>query len=144
MSLDRIKNIIQKVDEAESIEKVKKENYGRQVIINLHSVDRDKFSVESLRHYAEQLCDEIGMQRGPMHVWGNNKQLGKDHDPKADGLSVVQFLYQSSIVVHAPDELEKVFVTIFSCKEFDPEKAKKFTLKWFGGKIVSMHNIVME
>ena len=29
------------------------------------------------------------------------------------------------------DDLKQEFVNIFSCKEFDPEKALRFTMFWF-------------
>ena len=143
MSMDRLNKIINEIS-TKKIKKAKKDNYGRQVVLTLHDVNKDKYTVASLRHFVEQLCDEIGMQRGPMYTWGNNKELGKLRNPKADGLSVIQFLYESSIVVHAPDEIGKIFVTVFSCKEFDPQKVKKFTMDWFGGKFIKMHNFIME
>lgn len=127
------------------IAKVKSESYGQELILDIHDIDKDKIHIKAIRKFAEELCDEIGMKKGPQHEWGEEKQLGKYPDnPKIDGISVVQFLYSSSITIHALDEIGKVFVNIFSCEEFDAEKAKDFTLLTFGGKIVSEHNIIRK
>jgi len=130
-------------DSDEIIEETKKEHYGQEVIMDLHDVDPDKFQTHILKKFAEDLCDEIDMQRGPIYSWGQDKFEGtyKTH-PKKDGISVVQFLYESSITIHALDELQKIFINVFSCKDFDPEKAKAFALKTLGGNLVTEHNIV--
>jgi len=44
----------------------------------------------------------------------------------------VQFILTSSIVIHTLDQLRAVYVNIFSCKDFDPKTAEKFTVEWFG------------
>ena len=120
---------------------LKLEDYGQEVIIDLHNVDPSFFAMKNVRHYVEKLCDEIGMKRGPIYVWGDDKSLGTMHNPKADGISCVQFLYTSSITIHALDELQKVFVNIFSCRKFDAEQALKFTTKHIGGDLARFRDI---
>jgi S-adenosylmethionine/arginine decarboxylase-like enzyme len=117
------------------------ESYGQEAILDLHGVPKDKFDTDIVRTFAEKLCDEIGMKRGPRYVWGNDKSLGTMHNPKADGISCIQFLYSSSILVHAIDELGKVFINVFSCQEFDSEKVRQFALATFGGRLAAFHNI---
>jgi len=130
------------------IEKVEHEDYGQELIIDIHDVPYDFFTVKNVRSYAEQLCDEIDMKRGPIHTWGENSQEHKakhgEGAIKADGISCIQFLYSSSILVHALDEIEKVFVNVFSCNKFDAKKAIQFTEKHIGGKIVDTKNIIRE
>lgn len=145
--LDRLKKILNelKIVNPELIDKVRRENYGQELILDIHNVPSGAIHEKSVRQFAEKLCDEIGMKRGPIYVWGEEKQLGTHPDnPKIDGISCVQFLYSSSITIHALDELNKIFVNIFSCKEFDAEKAKDFTLETFQGDVVSFRNIVRK
>ena len=140
----RAEAFIKRADDSdEIIEETKEEHYGQEVIIDLHDVDPEIFQTHILKKFAEDLCDEIGMQRGPIYSWGQDKFEGtyKTH-PKKDGISVVQFLYESSITIHALDELQKIFINVFSCKDFDPEQAKAFALKTLGGNLVTEHNIV--
>ena len=122
----------------------KKVPYGQELVLDLHDVDPEKIHVKALKHFAAALCDEIGMKKGPQFEWGAEKQLGKFENPKYDGISVVQFLYESSIVIHCIDELGKVFINVFSCKEFSAEMAKSFSIEYWGGKVVSEHNIVRK
>lgn len=130
------------------IEPTKKENYGQELILDIHDVPAEFFTKKNLREFAEKLCDEINMRRGPFHIWGEEKQLDKakkgEGAIKADGLSCVQFLYTSSITVHALDEIQKVFVNVFSCNKFDSKKAIKFTEDHIGGKLVESHTITRK
>lgn len=147
MSLDRIKKLLNefKIVDPDIIQKVKNENYGQELILDIHNVPKGMIHKKHIRKFAEKLADEIGMKRGPIYLWGEEKELGTHPDnPKIDGISCVQFVYTSSITIHAIDELDKVFVNIFSCKEFDAEKAKQFVLENFKGEVVEEHNIVRK
>ena len=115
--------------------------YGQEAIIDLHDVPLDRFHHLVVKEFAEKLCDEIGMKRGPNYTWGDDKDLGTMHNPKADGLSCCQFLYSSSIIVHALDELGKVFINVFSCQTFDPEKVLRFAQATFAGRVAAFHNL---
>ena len=86
----------------------------------------------------------IGMTAGPVYLWGNDKSLGTMHDPKADGISAIQFIMTSSILAHCIDEEKKVFINCFSCKDFDTAKAKLYIQKTVGGSIVSFTETVRK
>jgi S-adenosylmethionine/arginine decarboxylase-like enzyme len=82
------------------------------------------------------------MIRGPIYTWGGEKKDLHAHpeNPKIDGISCVQFLHSSSITLHAIDELNKVFINVFSCEKFDAEMVKQFALDNVGGVLVTYHN----
>jgi S-adenosylmethionine/arginine decarboxylase-like enzyme len=120
---------------------LKNETYGQELILDIHDVPPEFFESKLIKKFSEDLCDEIKMKRGPNYVWGDDKSLGTMHNPKADGISCIQFLYTSSITIHAIDELQKVFVNIFSCHDFDAEVAKNFVLKNVGGQLASFTNL---
>ena len=141
--LYEIANILE-VHSKEEVNHVKKENYGQEAIFDLHNVDVSKFEIKNIKEFAEKLADKIGMKKGPSYQWGDKNELNTDPSQpvKADGISCVQFIFESSITVHALDAIQKVYINVFSCKTFDFEKTKSFVIKWFGDKIVTEHNII--
>ncbi len=114
-----------------------KKDYGLEAIFDVHGVETKNKDLEFLKQFAADLCDEIQMKKGPLHSWGSDKELGEYEDPVVDGLSVCQFLYTSSIIIHYIDKEKKLFVNIFSCHKFNVETAEDFILKNWGGKIAS-------
>ena len=129
-----------------SIKSVKHENYGQELILDVHDVPSEFFNRIAIREFAEKLCDEIDMKRGPIYQWGLNSQEHKakqgEATIKADGISTCQFLYKSSITIHALDEIQKVFINIFSCEPFDVGKVESFVEENVGGKIVSKKSLI--
>ena len=74
------------------------------------------------------------MERCDLHFW-DDVGVSEDEqqtDPKTKGTSAVQFILTSTIVIHTLDLMNTVYVNIFSCKQFDPDVAAKFTAEWFG------------
>ena len=128
----------------ELIEKDKQEDYGMELILDIHEVSKDKIHAKAVKQFCADLCDEIGMSKGPNVIWGTDSDKDEYKDPKADGISCVQFLHSSSITLHAIDLLGKVFINIFSCKDFDAEKAENFALTDWGGEVVAKHNIIRK
>lgn len=114
-------------------------SYGMEAVLDIHDVPIEFFDDKNVRRFAEKLCDEIGMTKGPIYLWGDNKALGTMNDPKADGISVCQFLHSSSITIHAIDEFKKVFINVFSCKSFPADTVREFAEENVGGTIVSFH-----
>ena len=132
-------------EDALGIKAVSRENYGQELILDIHDVPPEFFDRNVIRNFAEELCDEIEMKRGPIYLWGITSQEHKakrgEAAIKADGISCCQFLYKSSITIHALDEIHKVFINIFSCEQFDINLATKFVKENVGGTIVSSRNI---
>ncbi len=110
------------------------ENYGIELILDLHDCDVATFNRESISEYFSQLCELIDMQREDLHFWDDVGIADEDKQtsPHTQGTSAVQFILTSSIVIHALDQLRGVYINMFSCKTFDPEIAEKFTAEWFG------------
>jgi len=129
-------------EDPELIAKDRESNYGQELILDIHEVPKNVFDKKFVREFVEKLCDEIEMKRGPNYLWGDAGENLKD--PKADGISCVQFLYSSSITIHAIDKLQKVFINIFSCRNFDADKARQFVTDNLGGTIVAEHNITRK
>jgi S-adenosylmethionine/arginine decarboxylase-like enzyme len=110
------------------------ENYGIELILDLHGCDSSKFTRESISGYFERLCELIDMKREVLHFWDDVGVPEEDKQtlPHTQGTSAVQFILTSSIVIHALDQLGAIYINIFSCKAYDPKLAEKFTVEWFG------------
>jgi len=111
--------------------------YGYELILDLHDCDVTLFNRVCLDEYFEQICVAIDMKQCERFFWddvGVPKEE-KQTSPHTTGTSAVQFILTSSIVIHTLDKLGKVYVNIFSCKEFDMTLASKFTEKWFSGTV---------
>ena len=112
--------------------------YGVELIMDLHECDVSTFTRTSLEFYFKGLCKRIDMERCELFFWDDLKtpEGEKQTSPHTKGTSAVQFILTSNITVHTLDLLEKVFVNIFSCKEFDVRVARWYTHWWFGGKVI--------
>lgn len=109
------------------------ESYGIELILDLHDCDSATFNRKSIRKYFIQLCKLINMKREDLHFWdyegdpeGYEKAL-----PHLRGVSAVQFIKTSNVTIHTLDDLRKVFINIFSCKDFDCGVAMEFSKEWF-------------
>ena len=109
------------------------EKYGVELILDMHECDPTTFNRESISAYFERLCVLIDMQREDLHFWDDVgvAEEDKQTSPHAQGTSAVQFILTSSIVIHALDQMRAVYINMFSCKDFDPKVAEKFSVEWF-------------
>lgn len=113
--------------------------YGVELILDLHECDISTFNRSSLENYFVELCDLIDMQRCELHFWDdlNVPEEDKQTSPHTTGTSAIQFILTSNITIHTLDILQKVFINIFTCKDFSTSEAEKFTVEWFGGIVVN-------
>ncbi len=113
--------------------------YGTELILDLHSCNNAKFSRVSLKKFLVRICQEIKMERCDLHFWDYQDRPDEyasapDH---LKGVSCIQFISTSNITIHTLDVLDKVFLNIFSCKNFDVEAAATFSASYFEGKIAT-------
>lgn len=114
------------------------ECYGKELILDLHGCAPETFNRASITNYFDALCVLIDMEKGDLHFWDDVDvpEEDKQTSPQTKGTSAVQFILTSSVTIHTLDLLRKVFVNIFSCKDFDREKARVFTEGHFEGNVV--------
>ena len=116
-------------------------SYGKELILDLHNCNSEKFNRKDIAQYFKVLCDEkINMERCDLHWWDyeDEEQEVYDNAPAhLKGTSAVQFIQTSDIVIHTLDDLKRVYVNIFSCKDFDSDIAREFTEETFEGKTVN-------
>lgn len=112
-------------------------NYGKELIIDIHDCDVSKFNRKDIGLFLKSMCELIDMTPHDIHFWDDVgiPQEECQTDPKTKGTTAIQFLMESNITIHTLDLLEKVFINIFSCKNFDVVKASDFAKKFFSGKL---------
>lgn len=112
--------------------------YGKELILDVHNCDAE-FTREHIEKYFEDLCILIDMKRCGLHFWDDldTPEPEKQTEDHTEGTSAIQFILTSNITIHTLDRLRKVFVNIFSCKEFDSNVAVEFTKGWFEGELVN-------
>jgi S-adenosylmethionine/arginine decarboxylase-like enzyme len=122
--------------------------YGKELILDIHDCDVSKFNRKDIEAYLVELCDDvIDMQRADLHWWDYEDEDQEDYDAAPShlkGTSCVQFITTSDIVIHSLDDLKKIFINIFSCKDFNSIETSLFTEKFFGGKIAKMNVFTRE
>ena len=111
----------------------RRENYGQELILDLHDCDPSRFTRHDISDYLDRLCALIDMERCDLHFWDDVGVPESDQQshPKTKGTSAVQFILTSTIVIHTLDLLKAAYINIFSCKTFNTNEAADFTAKWF-------------
>lgn len=112
------------------------ESYGQELILDLHDCHPASFTRTHIKGYFQELCRLIDMKAEDYYFWDDEGLPPEEcqTNPKTCGVSAVQFILTSSIVVHALPKLRKIFINIFSCKDFDHDAAKRFTESWFNAR----------
>ena len=108
--------------------------YGKELIIDLHKCDSSTFNRKSIKNYFIELCDLIEMERCKLSWWDDHgvPTEEKQSEPHLKGTTAVQFILTSNIVIHTLDDLRRVYVNVFSCREFSAGAAVGFTSEYFG------------
>lgn len=111
-------------------------SYGMELVLDLRGCDPETFNRESITRYFEDLCVLIDMVPCARYFWDDVGEQVEEKQTAAHtkGTSAVQFILTSNITIHTLDLLGKVFVNVFSCKDFDRAKARDFTAEHFGAK----------
>lgn len=119
------------------------DDYGKELILDLHDCNSKNFTREIIERYLEVLCDSIGMERQDLHWWDylDTPELKAKAESHLVGTSVIQFITTSNITIHTLDLMNRMYFNLFSCKDFDADHVARFTKVTFGGKIVNVQVI---
>ncbi len=119
-------------------------DYGKEIILDLHDCDPSTFTRKSIRKFFKELCKLIDMKREALHWWDDLYTPEKDKEtlPHLVGTSAVQFIRTSNITIHSLDIMKRVYLNIFSCKDFDADMAAKFCIYWFKSKDVKQFKVI--
>lgn len=101
-------------------------SWGKSVSIDLFGCDLKKIcSPIWIKKYIREVIKVIDMKaHGPIYI--DRFGLGE-----LEGYSAMQFIETSSITVHCDETDSRVFIDIFSCKDFSPKKSADFSRIFF-------------
>ena len=120
--------------------------YGYSSVLDVVDCNPNTFTRESIEEFLCALCDDIGMEREDLHFWdyeGNPK--GYAAAPShLRGVSAVQFIKTSSIVIHTLDDLGVVFIDLFSCKGYEDYTVCAVVEAHFKGRVRSCKRFARE
>ena len=124
------------VSQSVAMDCLNKDDYGMELVLDLHDCDPTTFTREAIELYCSDLCKLIDMEPCMLHFWDDRDvpEADRQTNPKTKGTSAVQFILTSSIVIHTLDLLRAVYLNIFSCKRFDSDVAATFSAQAFGSK----------
>lgn len=108
-------------------------HWGISAAIDLHGCNHDRLTdAKLLEDFVKQIIEVINMKaHGPCHI----DRFGEG---SLEGYSAIQFIETSSITVHLDEREDRAYVDIFSCKNFDTEKALQFAREYFGANSTKM------
>jgi S-adenosylmethionine decarboxylase len=121
--------------------------YGKELILDIAECDVSRFNRLDVRKFMRLLCDDvINMQRELLVFWDDEDiaENERQTSPKTKGTTAVQFILTSNVTIHTLDLLEKVYLNIFSCKDFDDDAATRFCVAYFKGKLIKRTSITRE
>lgn len=118
--------------------------YGMEAIIDCYECDPKLFHRKYIRKYFKGLVKLLDMQAGDMHFWDDVgvPKAEKQTRPETKGTSAIQFILTSNITIHCLDILERVYVNIFSCKEFSGYDAEMYTRHFFNANRTSCKTVM--
>ena len=110
-------------------EAVKKSVWGMAASIDIYNCDPATIrDADKIRQFVKELCDLIEMKR-----FGETQVVHFGEDERVAGYSMIQLIETSLISAHFANLTNTVYLDVFSCKPYDPVKAERFALKFFGG-----------
>lgn len=118
--------------------------YGKELILDLRECDPGTMNRNAISVFMQQACATMKVEACDLHFW-DDEGVPPDEcqtDPKKKGVTAVQFLLASNIVVHALDLRREVYLNAFSCETFDERPVTELAIHSFGGRIISQHVII--
>lgn len=111
--------------------------WGKSIAIDLHQCEHERLTDPSLlKQFVAEVIKVVDMEaHGPCYV---DRFGGGD----IEGLSAMQFIKTSSISVHLDEVGNRAFIDIFSCKDFDADKAAEFTKNFFRAGHIKVTTLV--
>lgn len=108
----------------------REKKYGKEIIIDLIGCDVDRMKQENLDIFFVELADLAKMERvQEPYYWEETSNI-----PHLKGMSGVQFIKTSNILIHTLDITKTAYINFFSCKDFDVKKVISFVKKFFKAK----------
>lgn len=115
--------------------------YGREVLLDVVEADPSKFTRFDIEAFLAQLCHDLRLERADLHFWDYAPEMRAEAPAHLKGVSAVQFVTTSTVVVHTLDVTRQVLINVFGCGEIDAAVVERVAIQHFGGRVASMHSI---
>lgn len=103
-------------------------SFGMELILDLYNVDASLFNKDFLSSFVKGLCLLAKMEPiGEPLIW-EDKDSKQSH---IQGISLVQFITTSNIIIHTLTQSNLVLINFFSCKPFNSFEVINLALKSF-------------
>jgi S-adenosylmethionine decarboxylase len=113
--------------------------WGILTSVDIHDCDPELIrSASAIKDFVIQLCDLIEMKR-----FGEPTIVHFGEDERVAGYSMTQLIETSLISAHFANLTNNIYLDIFSCKYYDPQKAAEFSRNFFKGKEANI-NVVLR
>lgn len=113
--------------------------WGMASAIDIYNCNPDTIrDADAIRRFTVALCNLIEMKR-----FGETQVVHFGEDERVAGYSMVQLIETSLISAHFANQSNTVYLDVFSCKPYDPEKVQAFSQKFFEGTH-SVLNVTMR
>lgn len=110
-------------------EEIAPDAWGIASAIDIYECDPEKIrSADVIRRFVVELCELIEMKR-----FGETQVVHFGEEERVAGYSMVQLIETSLISAHFANLTNAVYLDVFSCKPYDPDKVKTFAEEYFGG-----------
>lgn len=114
-------------------------DYGKELILDLHECDPERFTRKTIEKFFYKLCRETKMKQCDLHFW-DYEGLPHEYEEAPihlKGTSAIQFITTSNVTIHTLDILKRVYINFFSCKNFNVRDVEDLCKYFFKGKIVN-------
>ncbi len=114
-------------------------DYGLELVVDIHACDPLLFTRSVMTDFMVLICELLDMKRCKLVFWDDHGLPLEEcqTEPYLKGTTAVQFITTSNITIHALDLTGRVYLNIFSCKEFDVREALRFCAEFFDGEVVN-------
>jgi S-adenosylmethionine decarboxylase len=101
--------------------------WGVSSCIDLYGCDLHLMQDEAaIKRFVRELCDLIEMRR-----FGETQVVRFGDDPRVTGFSMTQLIETSLISAHFADNSRAIYLDVFSCAPYDPDKTAEFAACFF-------------
>lgn len=113
--------------------------WGLEAVVNVYNCDEKLISDgDYIKKFAKDIVDFIGMKAfGEPFI----ERFGSGN---LYGFTMIQPIYTSCITAHFAEEDRRIFINIFSCAPFSPNKTAEFAMNYFKGKSVELKTILRD
>ena len=100
--------------------------WGYHTILDCSGCNHDAItSYDTIYHFVKELVEKIDMV-----AYGEPQIVNFGSEDKA-GYTLVQLIETSNICCHFVNELDEMYLDVFSCKPYDREIVKELVVKYF-------------